>query len=230
METTHVSSTGMNIKDSGTRRDFGTGSVRDAATGKGRMDLLPVFAMEELVSFCNSGLIQHFCSKFVDAHGSVLQRLQTASWHYHMRAVRGFQDSNLTAAAWYSLWALDFRAKVEREAWEEDRFKRMWDRQVPWEGLIELSKLYEAGCLKYGDRNWELGQPLRVYLDSGARHLAKSLSGWVDEDHLVAAAWNQMCCIETSKRISGNTLPASLREGLATLPKRIDANESSTAN
>jgi hypothetical protein len=30
------------LKDSGTRRDFGTGAVRDAADGKGRCDLLPL--------------------------------------------------------------------------------------------------------------------------------------------------------------------------------------------
>ena len=30
------------LKDSGARRDFGTGAVRDAADGKGRCDLLPL--------------------------------------------------------------------------------------------------------------------------------------------------------------------------------------------
>ena len=30
------------LKDSGARRDFGTGAVRDAAEGKGRCDLLPL--------------------------------------------------------------------------------------------------------------------------------------------------------------------------------------------
>jgi len=33
------------LKDSGTRRGFGTGAVRDAATGKGRFDLLPLFGL-----------------------------------------------------------------------------------------------------------------------------------------------------------------------------------------
>jgi hypothetical protein len=32
----------MEIKDSGARRDFGTGAVRDVAEGKGRCDLLPL--------------------------------------------------------------------------------------------------------------------------------------------------------------------------------------------
>lgn len=32
----------MKLKDSGSRRDFETGTVRDAADGKGRCDLLPL--------------------------------------------------------------------------------------------------------------------------------------------------------------------------------------------
>lgn len=38
------------IKDSGFRRDFGTGAVRDAAEGKGRMDLMPLGVVGELLS------------------------------------------------------------------------------------------------------------------------------------------------------------------------------------
>ena len=36
------------ILDSGARRDFGTGAVRDCAEGKGRCDLLPVDIIAEL--------------------------------------------------------------------------------------------------------------------------------------------------------------------------------------
>lgn len=37
----------MEIKDSGTRREFGTGAVRDMAEGKGRCDLLPLDVVQE---------------------------------------------------------------------------------------------------------------------------------------------------------------------------------------
>ena len=33
------------LKDSGTRHNFATGAVRDAASGKGRFDLLPVYGL-----------------------------------------------------------------------------------------------------------------------------------------------------------------------------------------
>lgn len=97
------------IKDSGTRREFGTGAVRDCAEGKGRCDLLPPNA------------------------------------------------------------------------------------------IIRLSKHFEAGCNKYGDRNWEKGIPIHCFIDSGMRHLLKYLAGWTDEDHLCAAAWNIMCAMETEE-------------------------------
>lgn len=100
----------MRIKDSGNRREFGTGAVRDMAAGKGRCDLLPAVS------------------------------------------------------------------------------------------LLRLSKHFEAGCKKYGDRNWESGIPISVYCDSAMRHLLKYLDGQKDEDHLCAAAWNLMCAMWTEEK------------------------------
>ena len=37
------------LKDSGTRREFSTGAVRDVADGKGRCDLLPLVQVTELI-------------------------------------------------------------------------------------------------------------------------------------------------------------------------------------
>jgi hypothetical protein len=90
----------MEIKDSGEKRTFETGSVRDKRDGKGRCDLLPACA------------------------------------------------------------------------------------------LLRVAKHYEAGGKKYGDRNWEKGQPIGDLLDSGIRHLLNYMDGQADEDHLAAAAWN----------------------------------------
>lgn len=56
--------------------------------------------------------------------------------------------------------------------------------------LIRLAKHYEAGALKYSDRNWEKGIPAHSFADSAMRHLVKYLDGWDDEDHLIAAIWN----------------------------------------
>ena len=61
---------------------------------------------------------------------------------------------------------------------------------MPWYGIWELAKHCEAGAVKYGERNIDLGCPQHSLIDSAIRHLAKYLMGWDDEDHLRAALWN----------------------------------------
>ena len=215
---TIITNSGIKIKDSGTRREFDTGSVRDAAGGKGRMDLLPVFALEKLQSFAFSGKLIGFLESIRKTGWleEPSEELILSSWMCHYRAIRGYDRDYLIAAACLTLWALD-----EEESGCKPSIKILAS-EMPWIGMIRLSKLYEAGCLKYGDRNWEKGQPVWVYLDSGARHLAKHMAGWTDEDHLNAAAWNQMSALETLIRIyEKRTLPTFLLEGLASLPEEI---------
>lgn len=108
------------VKDSGERRDFGTGSVRDVRTGKGRFDLIPPIF------------------------------------------------------------------------------------------LRRLAKHVENGAVKYGDRNWELGQPLSSYLDSGMRHTVNLMALDVDEDHAAAVAWNAMAFMCTAEWIKSGMLPSEL--------------------
>lgn len=81
---------------------------------------------------------------------------------------------------------------------------------LPPHAMWDLSRLYEAGCLKYGDRNWEKGQPLSWYMSSAMRHMNWHLAGYTDERHDLAAAWNIMCLIETQHRIKMGELPAEL--------------------
>ena len=61
------------------------------------------------------------------------------------------------------------------------------------QGLLRLSKLYEAGAKKYNDRNWEKGMNISRYVDAAMRHLTKYLAGCDDEDLLAAVAWNVFC-------------------------------------
>lgn len=110
------------IKDSGTRRKFETGAVRDMQEGKGRMDLLP------------------------------------------------------------------------------------------WCAVLRVARHFEAGAVKYGDRNWERGIPLSSFIDSAARHIAKYMDGQADEDHLCAAAWNLLCALWTEEK----------RPDLINIPTRPD--------
>ena len=81
---------------------------------------------------------------------------------------------------------------------------------IPAYALHRLARHYENGAVKYGDRNWEKGQPLSRYLDSMIRHGFKFLGGSRDEDHLAAVAWNAFAFMETEERIRKGILPEEL--------------------
>jgi len=70
----------------------------------------------------------------------------------------------------------------------------------------------ENGAVKYGDRNWEKGQPLSRYLDSAMRHIQKYLMGHRDEDHMAAARWNIGALMHTEEMIRRGSLPAELND------------------
>ncbi len=72
---------------------------------------------------------------------------------------------------------------------------------LPAAAILRLSKHFEAGAVKYGERNWEKGIPINSYIDSALRHILKYMLGMTDEDHLNAAAWNLMCAMETEERL-----------------------------
>lgn len=81
---------------------------------------------------------------------------------------------------------------------------------IPPISLKRLAQHYENGARKYGDRNWELGQPLSRYLNSALRHLQNILAGDTSEDHLAAAAWNVFAIIHTQEMCLKGHLPAAL--------------------
>ena len=95
---------------------------------------------------------------------------------------------------------------------------------LPAHAMSRLAIHFENGAEKYGDRNWEKGQPVSRYLDSALRHIFKYLEGSRDEDHAVAASWNLLCMIETEYRIDQGILP----EDLDNLPPITDAYSNKT--
>ncbi|MFQ6077463.1 MAG: dATP/dGTP diphosphohydrolase domain-containing protein [Candidatus Bathyarchaeia archaeon] len=88
---------------------------------------------------------------------------------------------------------------------------------LPPRAIRALAIHFEKGCRKYGDRNWEKGIPISRYLDSALRHIFQFLQGEEDENHLIAAIWNLVCCYETILRIQEGGLPAELYD----LPKKV---------
>lgn len=77
-------------------------------------------------------------------------------------------------------------------------------------GLYRLAMHYANGAVKYGDRNWEKGQPLNRYIESTERHIQKLKLGIQDEDHEAAAIWNLLAYIHTKTLIDAGQLPKEL--------------------
>lgn len=81
---------------------------------------------------------------------------------------------------------------------------------IPVEVLYRDAKHYENGAEKYGDRNWEKGQPVSRYYDSAVRHLLQWMAGADDEDHLAAVRWNVGAIMWTEMQVADNKLPSTL--------------------
>ena len=140
------------ILDSGARREFNSGAVRDIAEGKGRCDLLPL------------GVVAIWLDDIV------LDNI----------------DNYVRSGAMYSLInAMSLFCKHN----DTDLYT----------AVLEVSKQYEAGAVKYSDRNWEKGIPLHCFIDSGVRHYLKFQRGDNDEPHDRAFLWNLLGALWTQE-------------------------------
>lgn len=81
---------------------------------------------------------------------------------------------------------------------------------IPTIPLRRLAGLYERGAVKYGERNWEKGQPAMRYVDSALRHLNNLVAGEQTEDHASAVAWNMFGLMHTLEEIKAGRLPMNL--------------------
>lgn len=105
-----VPETTPTIKDSGDRREFATGAVRDMAEGKGRMDLLPWAAIMEVSKHCENGAKkygEHNVDKGIPTHS-----LCDSAARHLAKYLDGWTDEpHLLAAAWNLLWAIQMELK-----------------------------------------------------------------------------------------------------------------------
>lgn len=89
---------------------------------------------------------------------------------------------------------------------------------LPFYAIERVSKIFEAGSLKYGVENWRAGIPLRRYLDSALRHLCKAAQGQKDEDHFAMVVWNICCLMETKFMIDRGLFEKDKVKELDNLP------------
>ena len=83
---------------------------------------------------------------------------------------------------------------------------------LPPHAIFLVARQFEEGASKYGENNWQKGQPISRYVDSALRHLFKHMAGESDERHDVAAAWNIMAMLETQHMIEQDDLPKELND------------------
>lgn len=98
----------VNIKDSGDRTKFDTGAVRDMHSGKGRMDLLPWYAILEVSKHCENGAIkygEHNVDKGLPEHSLI----DSGSRHLAKYIAGERDEDHLLAAVWNLMWALQQR-------------------------------------------------------------------------------------------------------------------------
>lgn len=83
-------------------------------------------------------------------------------------------------------------------------YKALWEFSGYWSEtdtgstmMLEVSKHFEEGAVKYGEDNWRKGIPAKRYIDSAVRHYLKFLRGDKDERHDRAFCWNLLCCAWT---------------------------------
>lgn len=81
---------------------------------------------------------------------------------------------------------------------------------LPPFALFIISRVYQDGGLKRGDRNWEKGMPIGVLLDSASRHIEKYKAGLRDEPHLAQAGWNILGALWTACMVHLGLRPKSL--------------------
>lgn len=177
--------------------DFGTGAKREDKTGKGRYDLIPGDAMNDLEDF---------------------------AWAtYFMNGPSTWSATDVSKSAYFDDWTnvelyYDFIISVISYFFAKDHVECTDDcgeisYEVNWDifrsGLYEMRKQlalhYEAGAAVHGVDNWKKGLPVYgserggCFLDSMRRHIDQALQGKDDEPHAIAAVWNAFGAVWTLK-------------------------------
>lgn len=81
---------------------------------------------------------------------------------------------------------------------------------LPVPALKRWAEHMAKGAKKYGERNWEKGQPITRYEESLLRHAYAYLSGERTEDHLSAILFNAAGIMHHEAAIVAGLLPAEL--------------------
>lgn len=151
------------IKDSGTRREFASGAVRDVQEGKGRLDLLPACAILRVARHFEKGALKYDernWEKGIPVHSFIDSALR-----HLMKYLDGETDEDhLCAAAWNCLCAM----------WTEEKRPDLQDiparqdkpaEKVPEEeDIVFMAKLGDATYLVKENNTLSMQKPFKERL------------------------------------------------------------------
>ncbi len=210
----------VELKDSGNRREFESGAVRDMQEGKGRCDLIPwteAWDVRQVIFDRVCGSQMGYTHNGRTNDGVVVYERDDPKecWFYLRNQFaeldREFNDPrqdnkftpygrmNFIRHCFINMAAIFITYVYGRdddhrdlESFHEDEREKM--RQAVWaywsDAMREVAKHYEDGAHKYSENNWRKGIDPKIYFDSAARHLLKWFDDWKDEPHDRAFVWN----------------------------------------
>jgi len=148
-----------NIKDSGTRRNFDSGAVRDAETGKGRFDLIPPVALELLAKHFEAGALKYDARNW-EKGMPLSQFLDSALRHINKYRDGQRDEPHIVAAFWNLAAFLHTREMVNRGILPEElddlpKYKKSNPQNLPHDPR-------EAAMLR--QQKFGIGFPLPSFL------------------------------------------------------------------
>jgi hypothetical protein len=189
------------VKDSGKRQEFSTGSVRDTDVGKGSPHLIATEVFLKVKEYKNSSDYP-----VSDPDESLLSQIETLLWRYNKLVyTREEQDLILFQAIDLSCLAI---AEDEGTYKYTDAYRR-------------LAVHYFNGAKKYQKNNWRRGQYVSRYYDSAMRHLWAAQDGDRTEDHKGALLWNLVAIVQTKIDVEKKLLPQELDDFPFTITETI---------
>ena len=115
------------IQDSGARKHFGTGAVRDISVGKGKPCLLPWEPMLRLAQHYEAGAEKYASRNW--EKGIPLSSFQNSAWNHVMKWLAGWLDEDHESAAMWNIAGY------------------IWTRERIIDGTLPLSLLLEDSDL-----------------------------------------------------------------------------------
>jgi len=139
----------MTIKDSGQRSEFTTGAHRDCQEGKGRMDLLPFWALMEVSKIYEEGAKKYRANNW--RRGIPLSRYADSGMRHLAKWMAGWRDEpHLAQATWNFLCLMETQELIRQGLLPEEL------NDLPYNPLDVLDNPQDIPPLNLGDEGSEL--------------------------------------------------------------------------